>query len=166
MLTLRVRLAWKQLSQVNIDCSFDPCSIKRECWNSNLTTALHHHPQSISVREAKFIMSFSKRFPDQKLQSRFEQVGVSKLVWSHLQLRHLILLSWTKEPEVYPVISPPWKQIKSPFNQSNRSIKNCPKYLFTTACATDLILTTISKMEEDVMIPWHQFFFNRRRATD
>ena len=37
-----------------------------------------------------------------------------------------------------------------PFDQSDRSIKNCPKYLFTTACATDLILTTISKMENDV----------------
>ena len=62
-------------------------------------------------------------------------------------------LKLNSEPEVYPVISPPWKQIKSPFDQSDRSIKNCPKYLFTTACATDLILTTISKMEEDVMIP-------------
>ena len=76
-------------------------------------------------------------------------MGVSKLVCSHLQLRHLILLSWTKEPEVYPV---PRHGSRSnhPFNQSDRSIKTCPKYLFTTACATDLILTTISKMENDV----------------
>ena len=31
-LTLRVRLAWNKESQVNIDCSFDTCSIKWECW--------------------------------------------------------------------------------------------------------------------------------------
>ena len=30
-------------------------------------------------------------------------MGVSKLVCSHLQLRHLMLLSQTEEPEVYPL---------------------------------------------------------------
>ena len=30
-------------------------------------------------------------------------MGVSKLVCSHLQLRHLMLLRQTEEPEVYPL---------------------------------------------------------------
>ena len=30
-------------------------------------------------------------------------MGVSKLVCSHLQLRHLMLLCQTEEPEVYPL---------------------------------------------------------------
>ena len=57
---------------------------------------------------------------DQKLQSRFEQAGVLKIVCSHMRLRHLILLTWTKEPEVY-TLSAAHGSRKSLLDQSDRS---------------------------------------------
>ena len=48
-------------------------------------------------------------------------MGVSKLVCSHLQLRHLMLLRQTEEPEVYPLSTAILEAEKSLLDQSDRS---------------------------------------------
>ena len=64
---------------------------------------------------------FKLFYPAQKLQSRFKQVGVSKLVCSHLQLRHLMLSSQTEEPEVYPLSPAILEAENTLLDQSDRS---------------------------------------------
>ena len=55
-------------------------------------------------------------------------MGVPKLVCSHLQLRHLMLLSQTEEPEVYP-LSTAILEAEIPFFGPIRSFySDCPKY--------------------------------------
>ena len=48
-------------------------------------------------------------------------MGVSKLVCSHLQLRHLMLLSQTEEPEVYPLSPAILEAENTLLDQSDRS---------------------------------------------
>ena len=48
-------------------------------------------------------------------------MGVSKLVCSHLQLRHLMLLSQTEEPEVYSLSTAILEAEKTLLDQSDRS---------------------------------------------
>ena len=48
-------------------------------------------------------------------------MGVSKLVCSHLQLRHLMLLSQTEEPEVYPLSTRHLEAENTLLDQSDRS---------------------------------------------
>ena len=48
-------------------------------------------------------------------------MGVSKLVCSHLQLRHLILLSRTEEPEVYLLSTAILEAENTLLDQSDRS---------------------------------------------
>jgi len=54
-------------------------------------------------------------------------VGVSKLVCSHLQLRHLMLLSQTEEPEVYPYL-PAILEAEYSFGPIRSFYSDCPKY--------------------------------------
>ncbi len=48
-------------------------------------------------------------------------MGVSKLVCSHLQLRHLMLLRQTEEPEVYPLSTAILEAENLFLDQSDRS---------------------------------------------
>ena len=48
-------------------------------------------------------------------------MGVSKLVCSHLQLRHLMLSSQTEEPEVYPLSPAILEAENTLLDQSDRS---------------------------------------------
>ena len=58
----------------------------------------------------------------------FKQVGVSKLVCSHLQLRHLMFSSQTEEPEVYPLSTRHFGSRKYSFGPIRSFYSDCPKY--------------------------------------